>query len=487
MVGLFSLFTYSCVKESGNEYKPNLPVPEVSGFEKSYTAFTHRDILSITPQVKDEAQFDFYWTVFSNNYTVGTGIVPKGDTITRTKNLNYEVLLNPGSYTLVFNIRNKQTRVTQMVTSDLSISTLTMTGWYLLKDDGQKTDFDFFYTGGKIENWMANFNNGKSLSGKAVKSIFAGSFKIGIKSTDLFSVLVVLSDQDAAIYRVDNGKQVMNFDNMFFTKPDVRRPQNVLQPMADNFIQLINDGKIYVMSKGTFFANPPVSSYKIGPTGAVGSMNIIFDENSKSLIYLDGGNFVTLPSVGNSLKNMDATAIWMAGYPALRGAALTLFRQSSGDGLLVKLNTVYGALTGSTFPGTPVLIADSKAVPKTHGLMSAPAIGGNYDSDYIYYANGNKVYMTDLASLQENLQVTLPENETVTCIQHIKFPQPVSGAVVKTDYLAIASYANGHYKVWLQTLSSTGGIQAIGQPKFEGQGKISCVNYMELGNGSRVF
>ncbi len=481
-ISLFILLTYSCVKDKGNEFKPNLPLPVVKGYATTYNVFTHRDILSITPTVENESQYDFYWTVFSGNFVVGAGIIPRGDTLSRTKNLNYEVLLNPGQYTLVFNVRNKQTSVTQMITSALSVSTLTMGGWYLLKDDGTKTDFDFIYSTGRIDNWMAYFN-GKGLNGHAIKSIYTGSFKVGLLSTDLYGAFVVISDQDAGIFRIDNGKMVMGYDNMFFTKPDVKRPQNVLQPQADSFIHLFNDGKVYTLQKGSYFSNPPVSSYKMGSVAAVGGLDMAFDENSKSMIAIDGVNFVTLASNGAALKNMNAEPVWMASYPGARGVALALFRQATGSGLLMKLNITYGPFIGS---GT--LVTGTNTVPQTHGLMSADVIGGNYDSDYIYYAKGNKIYETDYASLPENLQITLPDGENVTCIQHIKYPQPTgSTSVVTTDYLAIATYNTGNYKVYLHKISSTGTIQALTQPTFTGQGRVSCINYVENGFGNRTY
>lgn len=484
IIGLLSLFAYSCTKSSGNEFKPDIPPAAVNGFQTAYTVNTHQDVLSISPTVTNESQYDYFWTVFSNNYTVGSGIIPRGDTLSRTKDLKYEVLLNPGKYTLVFNVKSKKTGVTQMITSDLSVSTLTMSGWYLLKDDGAKTDFDFIYSTGRINNWIANFNGGKSLNGKAIKSIFAPSFKIGLKSADLFGVFAVVSDQDAAIFRIDNGKLVMGFDDMFFTKPAVKRPQNVLQPANDSYINIFNDGKVYTMTKGSLFADPPASSYKMSPVAAVGSLVLAFDENSKSMVFVDGPNYVALGTSGNDLKNTNASIVWIGGYPGLRNAATILLRKNTGEGSLVKINAAYGFMAGYSSP----LITGSKTVPQAHGLMSADVIAGNYDSDYIYYAKGNKIYITDFASLPETLMITLPAGETVTDIQHIKYPHPgVATTVVTTDYLAIASYANGKYKVFLHKISSTGTIQALPQPNFEGDGRVSCINYMELGTGNQIY
>lgn len=483
IISLFSLVTLSCVKQGDNEFKPDLPAPAITGFEKTYSAFTHRDTLNIKPTIENERQYDFFWTVVSTNFVVNSGVVPRGDTIARSKDLSYEILLNPGQYLLAFHVQNRQTKVTQITPSTLNISTLTMGGWYLLKDDGGKTDFDFVHADGRIDNWMANFNGGQSLNGKAVKSVFSESFKIGVTSTDLFNVFVVLSDEDAGIYRIDNGKKVMGFDNMFFTKPTVKKPQNVVQPTNTGIIHLINDGKVYMMSKGALFGNPPASNYKMSAVTGVLAMTIAFDENSKSVIFADGGNYQALGSNGNALKNMDANIVWVGGYAGFRNVGLVLFKNSAGDGQLVKLNGGYGFMAGFSSP----LIMGTNNVPQSHGLMSADVIGGNYDSDYIYYAKGNKVYVTDFASLPENLQETLPEGEQVTAIQHIKYPQPVAGVPTTTDYLAISSYSAGRYKVWLHTISSTGTIQPLVKPTFEGQGRVTSVNYVELGRGNRTY
>ena len=483
-IGIITLCNSSCIKSKGDDFIPDLPIASISGLEKTYTTYTRRDVLTINPTVKDEQLYDFSWRIYSTTFVVNSGVIPKGDLIASTKNLNYTVLLNPGPYALTFNVTNKATGITQIFTTVVNVSTLTMNGWYLLKDDGTKTDFDFIYPTGRIDNWMAFHNDGKSLKGKSIKSIFAGSFKMSPASTEVFGSFVVISDQDAGIYRIDNGKQMLNADNMFFTKPTVFKPQNILQPQADNMLRLINEGKVYTMNKGALFSNPPVSAYTMSPIAGVAGTDVMFDLNTKSVVTVDGVNFVMVNSLATTLKNMDAEPIWIGGYPGLRSVVLELFRRANGEGYLVKLLGTYGPLAGYSNPFTSGIV-----VPQTHGLMSADVIGGNYDSDYIYYAKGNRVYITDIVSLTESLQVTLDAAEQVTAIQHIKFPVPNSGVINTTDYLSIASYsaATGKYKVYLHRLSSTGTIQPLAQPNFEGIGKVTCVNYIENGIGNKTY
>jgi hypothetical protein len=482
---LLSLFAYSCFEDKSEEGFSDGKQVEVQGLDDSYTVYTYQDVLRISPEVADESQYDFCWKVYSTNFNVNARAVPKPDTLSLTKNLNYEVFLDPGKYILVFDVKDKKTAVSKLISINLTVSTLNMTGWYLLKDDGNKTDLDFIYDGGRIDNWIAYYNDGKSLDGKAVKAVYASQFKPNPTSSDLFNTLFVLSESDAAICGINSGKIVMDVNSMFFRTPEIKRFQNVVQPMANQLMYLINDNKVYALTKGALFANPPASAAKISPVMSAIAMVLVFDENTKSMMTLnDNGTYNALGANGNDLKNMNADLVWVGGYAGYRSVAVLLFKKDSGEGYIAKLNATYGFLAGYSSP----LITDSKIVPATHGLMSADKIGGNYDSDYFYYAQGNKVYMTDLASLPESLQITLPAGETVTCMQHIKFPQPSSASTVSTvNHFAIASYANGKYKVWIHEISSTGELKPLDQPTFEGNGRVATINYMEQGDGIRVY
>lgn len=486
---LYALFAFSCLDDKSSEGLELLSVV-VSELDESYEVYAYRDVLKINPTVVNESQYDFFWTVYTSNFNVNAGF-QRPDTISFIKELEYEVTLDPGQYYLVLNIKNKQTGVTTMKLMDLSVNTLNMSGWYFLKDNAGNTDFDFMYEGGRIDNWIAHYNNGQNLEGEARKAIFVPSMKPSPISSDLYNVLFVISDKDAATYNIVNGEKDMGFEDMFFLQPEVINPQNVLQPMNANNIVFINDNKMYGMVKGSRFSNPPISNYKISPIAGVGALVLAFDENTESFVLSDSGNsFPAVPSTGNQLKNMDANMVWIEGYAGLRSTALLLLRKESGEGIIAKLNASYGALIGSNNPatGSPyVLVQDFKTVNASHGLMNADVIGGNYDSDYIYFAKGNEVYLTNLANLSEELQLTLPVGETVTCMQHIKFPQPAAGVTYTVDCFAIASYINGKYKIWLHQINSIGNLEILSEPDFEGDGRVTCINYLNQGVGARIF
>lgn len=481
--GLFSILAFACTKDKSTPGDRPVPAFEVSGLQTSYSALTLKDTLRINPNVQNESRYEFYWTAFSSAFIQGSGNI-KPDTLAKTKDLNYAVKLNPGPYILVFNVKDKETGIIKLFNVNMTIATLNMNGWYLLKDNGGKTDFDFIHNTGRIDNWIAFYNGGKSLEGTAVKAVFTPSFKMTLTSTDLFSAFTVLSDKDAAIYRIDNGKVMRTFDDMFFSKPATRRLQSAFQPMNTNILGLINDGKAYTMSKGTLFSTLPATSTRLSSLTAVAALCMGFDDVSKSFVLIDGFSFPTPGANAADLKNMNADLVWINGYAGGRSGALMLFRKPDGSGQFFKLNAAYGFLSGSQSP----MVLAKPTVPQTHGIMSASAIAGNYDNDFIYYAVGNKIYLSDVVTTQESLQITLAAGETVTDIQHIKYPQPIQTSTpITLDFLAIATYANGRYKVYLHKISSTGTIQPLPQPNFEGEGRVTNITYMEQGNGSRTF
>ncbi|MBO9202995.1 MULTISPECIES: PKD-like family lipoprotein [Niastella] len=494
--GLLVLLAAACNKDDST-LASSLPVAELSvkaGLKDTFNVYTYKDTLRITPEVTNENDFDFYWTLFSTDFAAvnSLGLV-KPDTVGRTKNLNYVVLKDPGTYYLVFNAKDKTTGIVRQKNMVANFSTLNMTGWYLVKDNGGKTDMDFIYPTGRIDNWIATYNNGKNLDGDAVKAIFVPSFKSSLTTQATFPAFMVASKNDAAIYRVDNGAQFMNFDNMFFSKPATRKPQGIFQPITTNFLGFINDGKAYAMYKGTLFANMPltlnnISYNNLSPMTAVAAMDLGWDPVRKSVFLYNGQTYqelkVNSTNLAGKLLNTNANLQWMTGYPGGRSVAMVLLRNPQDTGYLYKLNASFGPL----FTGSGVLIMNADTLKPQHSLMNASVIGGNYDVDLIYYATNGKIYMTDVASATETYLFDVPVGETVTAIQHIRYPEPVGTPVppATVNYIAIATSTGSRYKVYLHTISGTGTLSPA-PVKFEGDGRVTGVMYMEQGKGTRIF
>lgn len=484
--GLFSMLA-ACNKDGSSTASIPLAAVNVNGIQSNYTLITHQDFLKINPVVENESSFDFYWTLFNTAFSANQGLI-QADTLAKTKNLDYEVLKDPGTYILVFNAREKKTGVTTQLKSTAVISTLTMTGWYLLKDNNGQTDLDFIHPAGRIDNWIKFYNDNAGLSGNAVKSIFVPNFKSTPTSITTFNTIFVLSGNDAAFYRIDNGKMVRNFGNMFFTQPGVRKPEGAFQPTALNEVGFINNGSTYHMVKGGLFGLTATSGSldytNMAPTSVVVAASLHFNRTTKNMVSIISGRYTELSNNGggDKLKNMNADLIWGAGYANYRAAALLLFRNPKDTGYIFRVNGQFGPLAG--YGGTIVNGVDT--LKPEHSLMHADKICGNYDVDVLYYSIGSDIYLVDLGSKVPSLQFSLPAGEVVTCIQHIKFPEP-SGTAGKIDKIAIATYKDGRYKVYLHSISSLRTIQAMAQPDFEGEGRVSSVMYMEQGTGTRLY
>ena len=114
MIWLFlvSLLPIACFEDDNKYEYVKLDEIVIEGIERSYVRKSHQDILSITPTVTTDADVEYAWELWTSVRT--DGIIYKPDTIGREKNLNYEVMEDPGTYYLVFNVKDKKTGVTTL-------------------------------------------------------------------------------------------------------------------------------------------------------------------------------------------------------------------------------------------------------------------------------------------------------------------------------------------------------------------------------------
>ena len=152
VLGLAVMFSglQSCVDDRGNyDYigaDELIPVT-IAGLKD--TTVLMRWTLHITPTLKnmgDETRYSHLWYAIPKNVF---GYIPQRDTLSRGKELNFEVSYESGNYRLIYEIRDtlldvyKKEEVTMTVQSNIG------TGWFVLKDVNEKTDFDYVSLKGK--------------------------------------------------------------------------------------------------------------------------------------------------------------------------------------------------------------------------------------------------------------------------------------------------------------------------------------------------
>ncbi len=127
------------------------------------------------------------------------------------------------------------------------------------------------------------------------------------------------------------------------------------------------------------------------------------------------------------------------------------------------------------------------ALPATSGLITAEKRAVNADYGIIYFVKDHKLYKYIIDNQQELPILDLPAGEEVTCMQHIAYPN-----IMSTDFgseinrFAIATYANGKYKVWLHEFDA-GDLKPLSEPTFEGNGRVACINYVKGSTSNFLF
>ena len=471
----------ACYKDKGNYDYTDMEPIVVSGIENKYSCYNSDQSLQITPTLENEADYDYCWQIYlGGNYRPGMNITP--DTVAITKNLNLELnyTITAGSYLLVFNARNKQTGYTEVIPTDLSIITPYTIGYYFTKEIDGRVDLDFFYSGGEERNWMSALNEGHNMGGSVVKTVLFPTYKEIPSDENTIRALMVMTDNNITIIRIDNGKISKTFDEMFFETPVNRQVEAAFSDAGFNTFYLVIGGEMYQLTPNNGgLAIGPMSGGNRPVKGAP-TMNgtIVFVDNSDSFMQYSG-SYLALAERSDaplSCNNMDADLIWQEGYPFPRWRVMSLMKTTgTGEYMLVTQQTDGTYLW--LWPAANTIV-DVKPIPASSLLVTADLRGGLYDSGTIYLTKGRDLYKLNLADLSETLAFSVPEGETITMVQNVKFPiNPQPGDVV-INKLAVASHKDGHYKIWMHDVNTTGDLALAAEPAYEGEGLVKCANYL---------
>ena len=128
----------ACSPDLGNYEYSDLKEPSVNGIEDASVLMFSR--LSMTPQLEGgdfpAGEYSYEWKVLDNNG--GSEAVVIGT----EKDLDYEVVLLPGSYTLFFTVTETATGLFWQYEATLTVSSSTSEGWMVLCSDGGRARLD---------------------------------------------------------------------------------------------------------------------------------------------------------------------------------------------------------------------------------------------------------------------------------------------------------------------------------------------------------
>ncbi|HSC38848.1 MAG TPA: PKD-like family lipoprotein [Chitinophagaceae bacterium] len=484
----------SCYKDKGNYSFSEKEVITVTGIATSYDKVSQQDRITLTPSVSSSmpnASFEYYWGIYETNVQ---GAVPKIDTIAKTLNIDYFVAKPAKTWVLVFGAKNKTTGLQKIVTANINVITPFTRGWYVLKDDGNKTDMDLFLTpasivpASKISN-VFSFVNGKQLNGKAMSLNFEPTYKSTVTGVlNNTRALFIASDKDASVIDINTLTEIHDFAGMFYNAPVVKAPTFIGQgSQADYFV---NGGQLYSLYSsssniGLFAARQLkdaqntdyyLSRYFINYQLA---NPIFFDETSSSFISAGGAGTVlngVTDAVGTAMKanNNNKTILYM-GLKSTTPTGVALMQDKTNPSL-----KILSAITANTSAFNMV----NDTLLNSSMLYNASMATCNLtDENLLYFVVGNQVWSRNLSNKFEQLQYTAPAGETITYIRHKKY---TSEAAYAHNYIAIATTSGGNYTVRMFTKTS-GNLAAAPDVTLTGAGSVGDIIYMSPSVGQYTY
>lgn len=419
---LSGLVLAGCYEDKGNyDYQDaeDLAPVILSTFEENYDLIT-LDQLVLEPEMQGDADnYDYLWYAYPSQ--LATEPI---DTLGYEKNLDYNMVLAPGNYTLIFKATDMTNGASAYLNTELTVSSPFGVGYYVNKYEDGQTDVDFIDRDGVVNASILQQINGESLDGEPISSTY---FSVGYtyvvedeegNSTRYSSEpgYIVCSDEDLKIYHGETMEELADFESAFLEAPEVKKPQG-LAVSAVGYM-LINDGSphmLFTNSQGFGKFGYPLpnrnydfSKYVINTTTSFTG----FDKNAgQFLVYSSSKNEAITDATYSDydLAFLAAQPYYL--YISYNSFAL-LKHKTENKALIVQLNSIY--LASSYFLYTEYV------VPQDMDVLDASvfAIGGG--NSVLYYSDGdNKVGYYNFSNQTQQDMITLPEDEKVVYMQNV--------------------------------------------------------------------
>lgn len=485
----------SCINDSGNyDYISEneiLPVT-ISGLPERYS-IGRSELLHFAPEVKMGKESERYTYSWFITEATTTGMYPSRRHLADTKDLNYEVLLDAGSWLLSFEVADRERDIYKRHEIKLSITASPINvGWYVLKDINDKTDFDYINKEGQMYADALKLTDNEQLDGKAVSMAYQSGYYYQLfPNADGTSTLLggqkvfhILSTKDIRVIDANNMVLFKTFDDLFYSTPEKCEPQNIT--FVSPYLFLMNAGKIYSINGASkhygIFGAFTVGDYDFFDRVALakGSSLLTFDKKTNSFCtVLVGGTYAdpmadkpaeSIVKGPASVTNMPYSLVEMeSGEWTSSGVSVFALMQHVSTGEYYLAQLFYAGSTA--YP-----ITDFNLVPSESLLLNADFIAAPTTGSFVYFAKDNKVYSYVGASGEtekERLMLELAPNEKVASIKHFY----VSNTYENYNYLAVLTNVDSKWKLRIYTPKGVGEIEPGVVMEYEGEGNGRYVMY----------
>ena len=448
IIGLFSLLAASCIDDKGNyEYEDpaNILPATISGIND--TTIMYNAVLKIVPEIHgaDNGDYAYNWNVTPS---VTAGRLPEKTVLSEERILNVVVpaKVGIGTFFLTFEVRDKKTNlyVRKQVLLTLTATNIN-TGWYILKDINDETDFDYISRDGSTQIpdvLLTRATPAARIKGTAVQMVYQQTRyyhtvtnTLGVVTTLANQqVFHILSSRDIKTYNAANFELFKNYEDQFYSLPPNCNPQSIRYPaQGSGDLFLLNDGKIHAIygMSGNIgkYPAPKVGLYSMHKDMIAPSFSnaLYFDmvtctfysvsSNGYSINKLSEESASAPTPIGISPTNMNYTLLNLLPggdmNTSIRAFAV-MQNKTTNDYYLVGILSQYSPATAYPFTSFNIIPAGNK-MPLA-AVKAAP-----YSGDFVYFGDNNKlcVYKNIDIPNREQVLITFDAGETVSYIQHM--------------------------------------------------------------------
>ena len=508
MILMLALILCACSQDKGNYDYHDLKEPKVDVLEDaSVLMFSQLNISSGLGEGEwPDEKYSFEWKVLDVNSNAEAIVLGE------ERNLDYEVTLTPGSYTLFFTVTEKSSGVYWQHEASLVVSSATSEGWMVLCSDNGRARLD-------VISAVTGDTFADVLRGNGMPEL-QGPRRIQWLSdkTDAASPYYLLTDDGATRLGKDAFEWKPEYDFAYEVAvnetliPHLIVPGGVGKMIVSgtdaHYCEIMGIDGLYGSAVNKGFAVAPYVGANVLASQVYAAVYLLYDtDNKRMMAYCpllatnDMGAqnpLGTMEEMGQIADGMDpqtgvlgtAFAQWPEGYD------LVYMENTRYDPGNAKMGLTYVMLTDGTACylygvqlGDMLRYADCTYVlgkgyyGNLTGCSDILNPGALYAfsslKNYMYYAIGSKVYRVDLSadSPKEELQFELP-GEIITCL---KFNLYQTSANMQKSYDLIVGSLKGTKGVLrvYEGRMSDGDFSEVTPQKYEGFAKIVDVTYKE--------
>lgn len=453
------------------------------------------DNLTISPEISPaDREYECFWGVANKNNQYS--II---DTISRERNLDFNVALGTGNYTLRFCAKDKETGIFSYTQYNLIVETDMSTGWWVLKKSSNGTDVDL-HTPVKAINDILYTRNGKAMTGNPVDLAYTPNFFIFDPLTDKNvnnTVVFLTSDNDMAVVDYFTGMVKRTYDDMFAEMPANRSIQAIFKGASD--VHLVADGDLYTLPISKYspyyrqFVIKHTGDYQLSPYRVASGWSnpMLFDDASSSFCIVDRGAPALVYGKENASPahmNLNMDLVFMGGRTTgsnggENGYAILKEKGAEKYHLAYLDATKSSSDMNSTNASYNQVISEINEMPEGLDVVNAQVRAMSQDNNFIYFVKDNKLFSCNLDTYEEREQtIDATAGETINYLEYAKFMQPWNDQTQWFAYLLVGTKVGDSYKLYLHPVQ--GGNTQPAEKVLEGKGEVKRAIYIANMSGT---